>query len=98
MRDISEITRDWAEVPEGINFLNPAFETVNRQYISGLITEVGIFPSGEVHTVFRETYRFLYDAYQEMENRETGLNLHDNFVIVRTRRNNYLNLGLGRIF
>ena len=50
----TEITRDWVDVPEGIKLFNPAFETVNRQYISGLITEAGIFPSGEVHTIFRE--------------------------------------------
>jgi ribose 1,5-bisphosphate isomerase len=69
MRDIAEIHRDWVNYPKNLKFLNPAFETVNRQYISGLITEAGIFPSGEVHSIFRETYRFLYDAYHESENR-----------------------------
>ncbi len=70
MRDVREITKDWPDAPKGLHLLNPAFESVNRLYINGLITEAGIFPSGEVHSMFRHTYRFLYDVYDELEHKE----------------------------
>jgi ribose 1,5-bisphosphate isomerase len=53
MRDSSEI---WKDAPENIKILNPAFETVSRRYIDGLITEAGIFPSGHVHLYFSKLY------------------------------------------
>jgi ribose 1,5-bisphosphate isomerase len=72
MRDTKEIWRDWPDRPDGIEFKNPAFETVNRLYINGLITEAGIFPTGEIHNVFRNTYRFLFDEYHALENKRFG--------------------------
>lgn len=53
MRDIREI---WEKPPEGIEILNPAFETVSRRYIDGLITEAGIFASSHVHFQFEKLY------------------------------------------
>ena len=53
MRETSEI---WENPPEGIEILNPAFETVSRRYIDGLITEAGIFASSHVHTYFSKLY------------------------------------------
>ncbi|MFW9880005.1 MAG: translation initiation factor eIF-2B [Candidatus Thorarchaeota archaeon] len=53
MRDPKEI---WENPPEGIKILNPAFETVSRRYIDGLITEVGIFASSHVPNYFAKTY------------------------------------------
>ena len=70
MRDNHEIWKDWENKPENLKFLNPAFETVNRLYISGVITEGGIFPSGQVHTNFQRIYPFLHEAYHLIENQE----------------------------
>ncbi|UCC20898.1 MAG: S-methyl-5-thioribose-1-phosphate isomerase [Promethearchaeota archaeon] len=53
MRDPKEI---WEDPPEGITILNPAFETVSRRYIDGLITEAGIFASSHVPNYFAKTY------------------------------------------
>ncbi|MFX0044099.1 MAG: translation initiation factor eIF-2B [Candidatus Hodarchaeota archaeon] len=53
MRDPKEI---WKNPPEGIEILNPAFETVSRRYIDGLITEAGIFASSHVSTYFAKYY------------------------------------------
>ena len=53
MRDPQEI---WENPPEGIEILNPAFETVSRRYIDGLITEAGIFASSHVTNYFAKTY------------------------------------------
>jgi ribose 1,5-bisphosphate isomerase len=53
MREASEI---WENPPKGLEILNPAFETVSRRYIDGLITEAGIFASSHVHTYFTKLY------------------------------------------
>ncbi|MFX1389063.1 MAG: translation initiation factor eIF-2B [Promethearchaeota archaeon] len=53
MRDPKEI---WENPPKGIKILNPAFETVSRRYIDGLITEAGIFASSHVPNYFAKTY------------------------------------------
>jgi ribose 1,5-bisphosphate isomerase len=53
MRDPREI---WENAPKGLKILNPAFETVSRRYIDGLITEAGIFASSHVHNYFTKLY------------------------------------------
>ena len=46
----------WENPPKGIEILNPAFETVSRRYIDGLITEAGIFASSHVTNYFAKLY------------------------------------------
>ncbi|MGQ4875666.1 MAG: translation initiation factor eIF-2B [Promethearchaeia archaeon] len=58
MRDPCEI---WEDPPENLEILNPAFETVSRRYIDGLITEAGIFASSHVHFQFAKLYPDLVD-------------------------------------
>jgi ribose 1,5-bisphosphate isomerase len=53
MRDPQEI---WDNPPKGIEILNPAFETVSRRYIDGLITEAGIFASSHISNYFKKFY------------------------------------------
>ncbi len=53
MRDPNEI---WENPPEGMKIVNPAFETVSRRYIDGIITEAGIFASSHVATNFVKLY------------------------------------------
>ncbi|MFX0056878.1 MAG: translation initiation factor eIF-2B [Candidatus Hodarchaeota archaeon] len=53
MRDPKEV---WENPPNAVNILNPAFETVSRRYIDGLITEAGIFASSHVHNYFSKLY------------------------------------------
>ena len=53
MRDSNEI---WKDPPEGIQIVNPAFETIRRRYIDGLITEAGIFASSHVPNYFAKMY------------------------------------------
>ncbi|MFW9899137.1 MAG: translation initiation factor eIF-2B [Candidatus Thorarchaeota archaeon] len=53
MRDPKEI---WKNAPKKIQVLNPAFETVSRRYIDGLITEAGIFASSHVPNYFAKLY------------------------------------------
>lgn len=75
MRDNYEIYKDWPEKPENLTILNPAFETVNRLYISGVITEAGLFPSGQVHNNFKQVYPFLHNAYQLIEHDSLDFNV-----------------------
>lgn len=60
MRDPNEI---WEKEHAKLQILNPAFETVSRRYIDGLITEAGIFASSHVHTYFNRLYPELADFY-----------------------------------
>lgn len=53
MRDEVEV---WKDPPDGIEVSNPAFETVSRRYIDGLITEAGIFASSHAHYYFSKLY------------------------------------------
>ncbi|MFW9896306.1 MAG: translation initiation factor eIF-2B [Candidatus Thorarchaeota archaeon] len=53
MRDSSEV---WENPPKKVNIMNPAFETVSRRYIDGLITEAGIFASSHVSNYFAQLY------------------------------------------
>ncbi|MBY9006702.1 MAG: S-methyl-5-thioribose-1-phosphate isomerase [Candidatus Lokiarchaeota archaeon] len=53
MRSPNEI---WENPPKGVKILNPAFETVSRRYIDGLISEAGIFASSHVPTYFGRIY------------------------------------------
>jgi ribose 1,5-bisphosphate isomerase len=55
MRGGSEI---WPDAPEGLTLVNPAFETISRDYIDGLITEAGIFPPEIVYQIVQQTYPF----------------------------------------
>jgi ribose 1,5-bisphosphate isomerase len=59
MRDPKEI---WDDAPEGVTILNPAFETVSRRYIDGLITEAGIFAPSFVNFYFYKLYPELVDV------------------------------------
>ena len=53
MREPKEI---WDYKHKNLTMLNPAFETVSRRYIDGLITEAGIFASSHVPTYFAKLY------------------------------------------
>jgi len=53
MRDPKEV---WENAPEKVKVVNPAFETVSRRYIDGIITEAGIFASSHVPTYFSKFY------------------------------------------
>jgi len=49
----------WEDPPEGLKFLNPAFETVSRELIDGVITEAGIFAPSLVYMIVKERYPFM---------------------------------------
>ncbi len=59
MRDDSEILKDWKDSPKGLQVLNPAFESVSRDLIDGMITEAGIFPPTLVFNIVRDEYPWM---------------------------------------
>ncbi len=56
MRAASEI---WDKAPDGLNFLNPAFETVSHDLIDGIISESGVFSPSIVYLIVKENYPFM---------------------------------------
>ena len=56
MRAASEI---WDKAPDGLNFLNPAFETVSHDLIDGIISESGVFSPSIVYLIIKENYPFM---------------------------------------
>ncbi|MCG3215331.1 MAG: S-methyl-5-thioribose-1-phosphate isomerase [Candidatus Heimdallarchaeota archaeon] len=56
MRATSEI---WDNAPDGLNFLNPAFETISHDLIDGIISESGVFSPSIVYLIIKENYPFM---------------------------------------
>ncbi|MHA2495812.1 MAG: translation initiation factor eIF-2B [Candidatus Hodarchaeales archaeon] len=61
MRDPAEIWEVESR-PEGLKILNPAFETVSREYISGYICEFGVIPPQAVFHVFSQNLLPILDG------------------------------------
>ncbi len=57
LRDPGEV---WDSPPENLRIDNPAFETVARKYIHGIITELGILPPGYLYGAIVEKYPFIF--------------------------------------
>ncbi|MHA1266000.1 MAG: S-methyl-5-thioribose-1-phosphate isomerase [Candidatus Helarchaeota archaeon] len=58
-RDPEEIWKKEEGRPWNLKFENPAFETISREYIAGLITEVGIFAPEQIGLMFEKYYEIL---------------------------------------
>ncbi len=56
LRDPEEIWKADDGRPQDLKFENPAFETISREYIAGLITEVGIFAPEQIGLMFEKYY------------------------------------------
>ncbi len=57
LRDPREV---WDNPPENLIIDNPAFETVARKYIHGIITELGILPPAYLYGAVVEKYPFIF--------------------------------------
>jgi ribose 1,5-bisphosphate isomerase len=60
-RDTEEI---WKDAPSGLHIENPAFETVPRRYIDGIITEVGVFPPSSIAHQLLQLHPWMF-AFEE---------------------------------
>ncbi len=57
LRDSKEV---WAEAPEGLKIINPAFEIVPAELITGFVTEAGILKPDEVERKAGELYEWIW--------------------------------------
>jgi len=57
MREPGEV---WVNPPVNLKIDNPAFETVARKYIHGIITELGILPPAYLYGAAVENYPFIF--------------------------------------
>jgi ribose 1,5-bisphosphate isomerase len=73
MRDPSELIKDWTDAPKELKVLNPGFEMIERNAITGLITEKGIFPPGEVHLLFMQAFPELFKVCRKYNEEEMDL-------------------------
>lgn len=57
LRDAKEI---WPKAPHGLKIINPAFDMVPREFITGFITELGILEPDKLADAVREAYEWIY--------------------------------------
>lgn len=56
LRDSKEI---WPEAPQGLEIINPAFDIVPHQFITGFITELGVIKPEELEDKVRRAYEWV---------------------------------------
>ena len=56
LRDGKEI---WKDAPKGLKIINPAFDLVPREFITGFITEFGLIKPGDLEEKIRNHYEWL---------------------------------------
>ncbi|GAB4157809.1 MAG: ribose 1,5-bisphosphate isomerase [Candidatus Dojkabacteria bacterium] len=57
MRKADEI---WKDAPIGLNMVNPSFDLVDHELITGFITELGIIKPNEIETELKQSYPWLF--------------------------------------
>jgi ribose 1,5-bisphosphate isomerase len=57
MRDPKEI---WEEAPAGVKVINPAFEIIPHEFITGFVTEFGILKPDELEETLSENYDWIW--------------------------------------
>ncbi|HEQ65353.1 MAG TPA: hypothetical protein ENN64_00805 [bacterium] len=56
MRDAREV---WPDAPEKLKIINPAFEVIDSELITGYITELGIIDPKDIASVVKQNYSWL---------------------------------------
>jgi eIF-2B alpha/beta/delta-like uncharacterized protein len=57
MREANEL---WEDAPEGLKMVNPSFEIVNKEFITGYITELGILKPDQIQKEIQKEYQWLF--------------------------------------
>lgn len=50
----------WPNAPKGVKILNPAFEKIDPQLVTGIISELGLFMKESFIAVLKEKYPFIF--------------------------------------
>lgn len=56
----------WKDAPKDLNILNPAFETISREYIDALITDVGVFPPTLITEIYSRHFEGVIKELREL--------------------------------
>jgi len=59
--EVREDEELWQDAPKGLDMFNPAFEIVDKSLITGYITEEGILKPGDLESVTRKKYSWLFE-------------------------------------
>lgn len=57
MRSAKEV---WPDAPEGLRMINPAFEVINKEFITGYLTEVGLVKPDDIGKTIHDSYGWLF--------------------------------------
>ncbi|MBD3228100.1 MAG: S-methyl-5-thioribose-1-phosphate isomerase [Candidatus Lokiarchaeota archaeon] len=58
----------WEDAPDSkkLTILNPAFETISREYIDALITDVGVFPPTLITQIYKRNFYELIEKLRDL--------------------------------
>lgn len=59
--EVRESKELWEDAPKGLHMYNPAFEIVDNVLIAGYLTEFGLVLPGNVESVVKEHYSWIFD-------------------------------------
>jgi len=59
--EIRENKELWSDAPKGLRMYNPAFEIVDKNLISGFMTEFGIIKPGDIEDIVKAKYSWLFE-------------------------------------
>jgi ribose 1,5-bisphosphate isomerase len=59
--ELREAKEVWEKAPEGLKIINPAFEQVSCDYVTGYITEIGVLKAKELLKRARDVYPWIFD-------------------------------------
>ncbi|NLE30891.1 translation initiation factor eIF-2B, partial [Candidatus Dojkabacteria bacterium] len=59
--EIRESSELWSEAPKGLKMFNPAFEIVDKDLITGFMTEFGIIKPAEIKDIVKVKYPWLFE-------------------------------------
>ncbi len=50
----------WKDAPKGLKMVNPSFEKINKEFITGYITELGIIKPEDIGRVIQQEFQWLF--------------------------------------
>ncbi len=50
----------WPDAPKGLKMVNPAFGIINREFITGYITELGVIKPEDIASVVQQKFQWLF--------------------------------------
>ncbi len=58
--EVREADELWPEAPAGLKLFNPAFDFINKEFVTGYLTEFGLVKAEDVVKTLRENYEWVF--------------------------------------